>query len=166
MFARNWLSSARPLPALLGTVAFALTVLAGPAARAQTAPAQQPAAAPTTAAPATQADAQSKPDAPKPGLDKNGLPTSVVKVAAPPAPPKDPDAVEPPRTDGPIDDIIITAPQFGNREEVEAFHKAEFERLDKIYGKHEEKRSRGDTLTKAPESNTGTTRDGPITLDR
>ncbi|TWB16626.1 hypothetical protein FBZ89_11336 [Nitrospirillum amazonense] len=157
MFARNWLSTARPLPALLGTVALALTVLAGPA-RAQTAPAQQPATAPST-----QSDAPPRPDAPKPGLDKNGLPTSVVKVAAPP---KDPDAVEPPRTDGPIDEIIITAPQFGNREEVEAFHKAEFERLDKIYGKHEEKRSRGDTLTKAPEANTGTTRDGPITLDR
>ncbi|MEC4594004.1 MULTISPECIES: hypothetical protein [Nitrospirillum] len=150
VLARTWLSSARPLPALLGTAALALTVLAAPAAQAQ-----QPAAAP---APQT--------DAPKPVLDKNGLPTSVVKVAAPPAPAKDPDAVEPPRTDGPIDDIIITAPQFGNREEVEAFHKAEFERLDKIYGKHEEKRSRGDTLTKAPESNTGTTRDGPITLDR
>ncbi|MEA1650492.1 hypothetical protein UAJ10_15920 [Nitrospirillum sp. BR 11164] len=157
MFARNWLSSARPLPALLGTVALALTVFAGPASLAQTAPAQ-----PSAAAPATKAETP-KPDAPKPGLDKNGLPTSVVKVAAPP---KDPDAVEPPRTDGPIDDIIITAPQFGNREEVEAFHKAEFERLDKIYGKHEEKRSRGDTLTKAPEANTGTTRDGPITLDR
>ncbi|MEA1676696.1 hypothetical protein [Nitrospirillum sp. BR 11163] len=149
MFARNWLSSARSLPPLLGTAALALTVLAAPALAQTT---QQPAAASAPQA-----------DAPKAGLDKNGLPTSVVKVAAPP---KDPDAVEPPRTDGPIDDIIITAPQFGNREEVEAFHKAEFERLDKIYGKHEEKRSRGDTLTKAPEANTGTTRDGPITLDR
>ncbi|TWB44134.1 hypothetical protein [Nitrospirillum pindoramense] len=153
MLARTWPSSIRPLHAVFGPAALALTVLAAPAVSAQTS--AQPA---TAGQPAAQ-----QPDAPKPGLDKNGLPTSVVKVAAPP---KDPEAVEPPRTEGPIDDIIITAPQFGNREEVEAFHKAEFERLDKIYGKHEEKRSRGDNLTKSPETNTGTTRDGPITLDR
>ncbi|WP_148293785.1 hypothetical protein [Azospirillum sp. B4] len=152
MLARTWPFPARPLPALLGLAALVLTALAAPVAFAQTAPApQQPAAADPAKA------------APKPGLDKNGLPTSIVKVSAPP---QDPDAVAPPRTEGPVDEIIITAPQFGSREEVEAFHKAEFERLDKIYGKHEEKRSRGDTLTKTPEANTGTTRDGPITLDR
>ncbi|WP_211106039.1 hypothetical protein [Nitrospirillum iridis] len=153
MFARTWFAracapSARLVP-VLGLAALAATVLAAPLAHAQ-ATAPQAAEAPNAGAP-------------KPGLDKNGLPTSVIKVSAPP---QDPDAVAPPRTEGPVDEIIITAPQFGSREEVEAFHKAEFERLDKLYGKHEEKRSRGDTLTKSPESNTGTTRDGPITLDR
>ncbi|MDE1147561.1 MAG: hypothetical protein PW843_13245 [Azospirillaceae bacterium] len=156
VFARISPYRVRSSSALLGRAALALTVLAAPLALAPAAFAQanaQPGAA----------DA-AKPAADKPGFDKNGLPTTVVKAQV--APPQDPDAIAPPRTEGPVDEIIVTAPQFGNRDEVEAFHREEFDRLDKIYGKHEEKRSRGDTLTKSPESNTGTTRDGPITLDR
>lgn len=145
------MSRLKPSTALAASlIALPLALGMASVARAAEPPAAAAPAAPVSIAPASVAPATGAPPA---VVD----PTATEEADAP-AP--EPAKVPPPRTKGDIAEVIVTAPDYGSKEEVDEFHRQEFERLDKIYGRKETKETRSDVLSHASELDTGSTRNG------
>lgn len=157
--ARRPVSRLKPSAALAASL-FALPLAIGPfvtgAGMISIAQAAEPpaAAAQSPSAPVSIAPAAVAPTA--------GNPPAVVDPTTGEADAPAPEAakVPPPRTKGDIAEVIVTAPDYGSKEEVDEFHRQEFERLDKIYGRKETKETRSDVLSHASELDTGSTRNG------
>lgn len=141
-------------PALL-TAALLATAVATPVFAAE------PPAAKTAPAASVGTGATAEPPAAKPKA-VTAAPTGVVDPTqgAPETAGDEAAAVPPPRTSGDVAEVIVTAPDYGSREEVNEFHRQEFDRLDKLYGRKEKKETRSDVLSHASELDTGSTRNG------